>query len=238
MIMVGGDKLDDDGAAAIKTLVEAFRSHAQVTAPEASRSVAQAGVAWTIRVLRTAQAIVELHRAGLADTASPMVRSVMEHAISMLWLVERRGEAVRAIEYGHRQHQRRLRDSALAYGWDLSDLDPAMASAPLDRAMIEPEDLPRLNSFEQRMKDPIVRSWYPAYRIESSLSHASYLSGAVYVDDNRVFVWEGVVPATPLRATAVFAVMAVQALNEILDYSQALVEAVDEAIVTLGMATT
>lgn len=167
-----------------------------MTAPEESKSVAQAGVAWTIRVLRTAEAIVELHRAGLADTASPMVRSVMEHSISMLWLVERRDEAIRAIEYGHRQHQRRLRDSAIERGWELSGLDPAIATAPLDKAMVEPENLPRLNSFEQRMKDPIIRSWYPAYRIESGLSHASYLSGAVYVDDSGGFVWEGVVPGT------------------------------------------
>lgn len=167
-----------------------------------------------------------------------MVRSVMEHSISMLWLVERRDEAIKAIEYGHRQHQRRLRDSAIERGWELSGLDPAMASAPLDKAMVEPEDLPRLSNFEQRMKDPIIRSWYPAYRVESSLSHASYLSGAVYVDPSGEFVWEGVVPGTPLRATAVFAVMAVQALNEVLVRSPALADAVDETAAVLGMATT
>lgn len=189
-----------------------------------------------IRVLRTAEAIVELHRLGLGDTASPMVRAVMEHSISMLWLVERRDDAVEAIEYGHRRHQRLVRDSAAHGGWDLSDLEPEMVNAPLDLAMVEPVEWPKLKSFEQRLADPIVRGWYVAYRIESGLSHPSYLSGAVYVADDG-FHWEPVVPPTKLRATAVFAVIAVQALNELLDPSPALRAVVDEAAGLLGIAT-
>lgn len=67
------------------------------------------------------------------------------------------------------------------------------------------------------------------------MSHASYLSGAVYVGDDGALNWDPVVPATPLRATAVFAVMAAEALNELLLPSPAVRRAVDEAKALLGM---
>lgn len=114
--MPDGTEADDNAAVqAIALLSETFRSHTQLVVPLEDEKAARIGVAWTIRILRSAEATVELHRLALGDTAAPLVRSVMEHAISMLWLVERRAEAVRAIEYGHRQHQRRLRDSATAH---------------------------------------------------------------------------------------------------------------------------
>jgi hypothetical protein len=183
----GDDAETITAAEAIALLSDAFRSHAQVSAPSEDKAAAALGVAWTIRVLRTAEAIVELHRQG--DAASPLVRSVMEHAISMLWLVERRAEAVKAIEFGHRRHQRLLRDSASKGGWDLSQLNDEIGERPLDLAVEKPEDWPRRERFEQRMKDPAIRSWYPAYHVESSLSHASYFSGAVYVGDEGAFSW-------------------------------------------------
>ncbi len=228
--------LEGRAARAIEVLSEAFQSHAQLSAPMEDANVAQVAVSWTIRVLRTAEAVAALHRAELSDTASPMVRSVMEHAISLLWLVERREEAVNAIEFGHRRHQRLLRDSAQQGGWNPSEIDPAVATAPLDLAMVQPEDWPKLKNFEQRSADPVVRGWYVTYRIESGLSHASYLSGAVYVADDG-FHWEPVVPSTPLRATAVFAVMTVQTLKELLDPSPGLAAAVDEAVSLIGLAT-
>jgi len=110
---------DEAPTEAIAILSNTLRSHTRVAAPLDDANGARAGVAWTIRVLRTAEAVAELHHLGLGDTAAPLVRSVMEHAMSMQWLVERRSEAVKAIEYGHRQHQRRLRDAAAAHGWDL-----------------------------------------------------------------------------------------------------------------------
>lgn len=231
------DVAEPDNAAveAIALLSESFRSHTELVVPLEDENAARTAVGWAIRVLRTSEAIVELHRLGLGDTAAPLVRSVMDHAISMLWLVERRSEAVKAIEYGHRQHQRRLRDSAAAHGWDLSGLDEDVKNAPLDRAMVKPEDWARFDNFEQRMKDPIIRSWYPIYRVESGLSHASYLSGALYVRDDGGFQWEGIVPPTPLRATAVFTVLAIQALNELLNPSAQLADAVERATVLVEM---
>lgn len=229
---------DDDAAArAIELLSSQLRAREKLAAPLAEAKVAALGVAWTIRVLRTAGAVAELHRLGLGDTAAPLVRSVMEHAVSMLWLVERREEAVKAIEFGHRRHQRLLLESAEKGGWDLADLDPEMVDAPLDLAMVTPDDWPKLKNFEQRMLDPTVRGWYAAYRVESALSHATYLSGAVYVGEAADFHWEPLVPPTPLRGSAVFALMAVQALIEVLDPVPDLAAAVDEAADLLGVAS-
>lgn len=228
---------EEAAASAVALLSSHFRSHEKLTASLAEAKVAAVGTAWTIRVLRTAEAIVELHRLGLGETAAPMVRSVMEHAISMLWLVERREEAVKAIEYGHRRHQRLLLESAEKGRWDLPDLDPEMVDAPLDLAMVTPDDWPKLKNFEQRMSDPVVRGWYVAYRVESALSHASYLSGAVYVGEDGGFHWEPLVPPTSLRGTGVFALIAVQALNELLEPSPNLVTAVDDAAELLGVAS-
>ncbi|MDQ4043996.1 MAG: DUF5677 domain-containing protein [Chloroflexota bacterium] len=218
-------------------MADALSAETRLAAPVEGARAAAVGVAWAIRVVRTATAIAELHRLGLGEAASPMVRSVMEHAVSMLWLVERRDEAVKAIEYAHRRHQRLLRDSALGHGWDLSDLDGEMATAPLDLAMVKPEEWPRMKAFEQRMTDPTVRSWYPAYRVESGTSHASYLSGAVYVREDGGFQWEGAVPPTSLRATAVFAVIALQALLELVTPPARLLAAVEQSRALLGMAS-
>lgn len=227
--------MDQSAERAISLLADALRSEPELRAPSEDGRAAAIAVAWTIRVLRTATAVTELHRLRLGDAASPMVRSVMEHAVSMLWLVERRSEAVKAIEFAHRRHQRLLRDSALDHGWNLSELDGEMATAPLDLAMVKPEEWPRMNSFEQRMTDPTVRSWYPAYRVESGTSHASYLSGAVYVREDGGFQWEGVVPPTSLRATAVFTVIAVEALVELVTPPARLLAAVKQSRALLGM---
>lgn len=224
-------------AEAIALLSEAFRSHTQLSAPLVDARASATAIAWTIRVLRTAEAVAALHRLGLGDTAAPLVRSVMEHAISMLWLVERRDDAVKAIEFGHRRHQRLLRASAARGGWDLAELDPEMETAPLDLAMEQPEDWPRLKSFEQRMDDPTFRACYAAYRVESALSHASYLSGAVYVEDSNdvSFHWEPIVPPTPLRVTAMFAVIAIEALTSLLEPGSSLEAAIEQSKGMLGL---
>lgn len=220
---MSSSELSRQDAAAGKWLRQcekAFRSEKQVTfAVDHLRSSVMAA-AWMIRILRTASSVVRLHRAGLADTASPLVRSVIEHTVSMIWLTDRREEAVKAIEYHHRLHQRKLRTSAQQSGWDVSAFDSEGETHPMDEAMIPPEDAKRMEIIEQRLPRKRFEHWYTAYRLETALSHATYLSGAVYVPlEEPGFVWRGVIKPTPLRGTALYVLLAGQAYAELVQPS-------------------
>ena len=71
----------------------------KVHIPDETRSaVSDAGAVaviwgWTSRVARTAEAAILLHREGFNVEVAPLVRSMLEHAIALHWVVDKRGRA-------------------------------------------------------------------------------------------------------------------------------------------------
>jgi hypothetical protein len=164
-----------------------------------------------------------LHRARYDSEAAPLVRSVMEHALKLRWLAARGDEALEAIEFGHRRYQRLLRESIEKGSWELTNVDDNDLP-PSDRDMEQPVERAAFDSVEQLVQkyggDP---SWYATYRLESSTSHASYLSGAAYFDESKLgdrgygVTWEPTVSGTHLRVTSVWLLMGLGQFSEIAD---------------------
>jgi hypothetical protein len=230
------DPTTDLGTEAIEVLIYGFRTLDKASAPLVDRRAAMVGVTWMIRILRTAEAMIALYDQGLGDTAPPLSRSIIEHSISMMWLSERREEAVKAVEYGHRKHQRNVLKAAAEGGWDLDAFNVETGTHAMNDHLPEPEEWPRFNWIEQRIPAKQFPTWYTAYRLESALSHATYLSGATYASgpEEVGFYWEPQIPATPLRGAAVFVVLAAEALAELVETSTIFKSAVAHASALLG----
>lgn len=236
---MGGDSTDytpDRGAEAIEVVIDGFRGLSKASAPLVDARAAMVGMTWMIRILRTAEAMIALYKRGLGDTAPPLSRSIIEHSISMMWLSERRDEAVKAVEYGHRKHQRTVFKSATEGGWDLDAFDAEGEAHRMKDQMPVPEDWPRFNWIEQRIPAKQFSTWYTTYRLESALSHATYLSGATYASgpEKVAFYWEPQIPPPPLRGTAVFVLLAAEALAELVETSAIFTTALAEAATLLG----
>lgn len=231
------DHTTDSGKEAIEVVIDGFRTLSTASAPLVDARAAMVGVTWMIRILRTAEAMIAVYDQGLGDTAPPLSRSIIEHSISLMWLSERREEAVKAVEYGHRKHQRNVFKSAAEGEWDLAALDVDGETHVMNNKMPVPEDWPRFNWIEQRIPAKQFPAWYTTYRLESALSHATYLSGAVYASRRKEveFHWEPQIPATPLRGAAVFVVLAAEALTELVETSKTFKAALADAATFLGL---
>ena len=81
----------------ISGLSNAFRSTYRQFEPleDSSRAALGMALGWGIRICRTAEAVVALHRLRFDSEASPLVRSVMEHALKLRWLVTEQKQRLR-----------------------------------------------------------------------------------------------------------------------------------------------
>jgi hypothetical protein len=77
------------------------------------------GLGWGIRSCRTAEAIVTLHRRRLSQESSPLMRSLIEHALKLRWLAKRDEEhsprsslAIESINGSSRNRSRRDRGNS------------------------------------------------------------------------------------------------------------------------------
>lgn len=214
----------DAAARDIQRMSDAFRKHYRsFVAHDDQPSVLAMELGWGVRLCRTSEAVVTLHRARHDSEAAPLVRSVMEHALKLRWLAARGDEALEAIEFGHRRYQRLLRESIEKGSWELTDVDDDDLP-PSDLDMEQPIERAAFDNVEQLVQkyggDP---SWYATYRFESSTSHASYLSAAAYFDDSKLgtpgygIAWEPTVPGTHLRVTSVWLLMGLGQFSEFAD---------------------
>lgn len=177
------------------------------------------GVAWLIRAVRTAEAAAILYERGFSSEAAPLVRSVIQHTAALAWLVEKKHEAVDAIVYFHRQHQRRLLDSAFKAEWDLEiDEDLESFLAELDEK--KPPELVTLANFQEMCRQAGLGVWYASFRVESALSHPTYLSGSIYWRENGSgegggFHYDDPFEGASLRVTAVMLLLAAAKVDEL-----------------------
>jgi hypothetical protein len=142
------------------------------------------GLGWAISVCRTAEAIVVLNRHRFDPEASPLLRRLMEHAVKLRWLVDKKEDSPKAIEYGHRRYQRLLKESAEKGGWELDGEGRELPPSDLD--LDTPDEWPTFKQVQQLLSRQGEPDWYAIYRLECSTSHATYLSGAVYHDESQI----------------------------------------------------
>lgn len=76
---------------------------------------------WVIRLKRTAQAVLELEKAGYASEASPLVRSVVEHAIRLPWAADMGRQEFVEILLRMRRKALKTTLNAADAGWALNE---------------------------------------------------------------------------------------------------------------------
>ncbi len=234
-------KLEGDESVAARVIDELARTirEAEDFAAEAEHvQLAAIALGWMIRASRTAQGVVVLHRHELGHESAPMARSVMEHAMKLHWLVQRPDSAIETITFDHRRYQSLLKQSMEKGGWDLEGIDDEL---PSHEDLTKPGGWSEFRNFENVL-DAIERDeFYAAYRLESSFSHATYLSGAAYWDYERFergepgYGWRPAVAVTPLRATAANLALCLEAGAEVVQ-SETIASALVDARTSLKIA--
>lgn len=75
---------------------------------------------WTARVVRMAEAALLLERHGFDSEVSPIIRSMVEHAIALPWVLDHRGRAYQALAR-QRAHSMEIFKKVQTPGWPLTD---------------------------------------------------------------------------------------------------------------------
>lgn len=223
----------ESAAAAILALTSSFRSQYRAFDPhEGLEGVFAMTLGWTIRMSRMAEAIVMLHRHGLDQEAAPLLRSLLEHAVTVRWLVDERDEALATIEYDLRRTQRLLKDSADEAGWALDPQGRELPPSDLD--LDRPSEWPTFDNFKKLVEQCGDPSWYAIYRFESARAHPTYVSanayhnGSVGTSPDFGMKWEPIERGTHLKVVAAWLLMGLGQLSEVAAPSDEFATALDE----------
>lgn len=137
---------------------------------------------WTARVLRTGQAALLLDANSYKVEASPLVRSMIEHSIALVWVEDKRGDAVQALIRKRSKFAERVQD-AQERGWSLSPDVQAFveraAKAETDEGTRYVDDL--MHTAHQASTYGLG-TLYQAWLFESDHSHPSIGSSLPYFD--------------------------------------------------------
>lgn len=216
--------IEGDFERLFRRLAEAFRSApspepvyiGQGTLSEVAAAEA-VGVlyGWVNRIIRTSEAALLLDAQGYDTEASPLIRSIIEHAIAAWWLVEMPSDGYQALVRG-RQHQLRLVKEAQESGWDLGEASTERIGEAL--AYETEERSQSANVFlhtKQQATSYGLGSLYQAWLLENWTTHACLASAQSYLhrsDDDQITLLE--TPKQPLsRVPIVVSSMAHAALT-------------------------
>jgi len=157
---------------------------------------------WMARVIRSGEAALLLADSGYAEEASPLVRSMLEHAIGLWWLVDKRGDALQVLVRQKAYQMERL-EKVQEIGWRVSGDE----GQRLLREAIEVEtdeatkSLDRFAAVAEQAREYGLGMFLQAWMIESWTSHASLASARAYYDHERDA--DGSISEVPLLLTPV-----------------------------------
>jgi hypothetical protein len=159
-----------------------------VTLPDVTRaSLSDAGAiaviwGWTARVARTAEAALILHREGFDIGASPLLRSMLEHAIALSWVADKRGRAYQALARERADGWAQFK-AAQSESWTLE----GEAAALLGKAITVETDEDTLSQDYllktfHRAQTYSLGSLYQGWLIETWSTHATMLSAEPFFE--------------------------------------------------------
>ncbi|MFD4636972.1 DUF5677 domain-containing protein [Lentzea sp. NPDC058436] len=230
---------DQEGGAkarsAILHLTDAF--DAMVEAEEIAVQVETSHVfkamyGWWVGIVRSSKAVVLLHDNGLDREAEPIVRSIVQHALTLQWVVDVGDEALDAItEHGENERDRMLGHAKRA-GWsfpgDDGDSEPRAAGG-------SHRLLPMVKNFAALCAAYDAQSAYVVFCLLSGTVHPSVAGATAYFDDelrlNSAPVRESF---AGLIATAACLVQTMKTINRLLA-DNPFDDAIDRAESALGM---
>jgi hypothetical protein len=144
--------------------------------PAEIENVVRVSLGWLIRLVRTAQAVGRLYENGYSGESPPLVRSCMQHAAAIAWLSKNRDSAVGAVVAESKSQQRKLLKDVHEAAWDVNVSDISLLDSMNDKSGV----VVGMPDFKQLCRDIAFPQLYITYRVESALTHPTYLSGAAY----------------------------------------------------------
>jgi hypothetical protein len=136
---------------------------------------------WYLRCHRGVQAILLLDSARYAEEASPIRRSVIEHALALKWLAAEGNKILDTVARGHAFDAKNRGDAVSAAGWtsvDLAQIEKIIAD--IDPANRDAHD-DHLLHFAQRLASYGDKHTRPLYLSEVARTHPSYESAVCYI---------------------------------------------------------
>jgi hypothetical protein len=137
---------------------------------------------WAARVMRMAEATLTLHRDGFDVEVSPLLRSMLEHAIALPWVADKRGAAYQTLARERANGWARFQ-AAQADGWPLEGEATALLETAVSIETDEDtfsEDT-HLATFH-RAQTYELGALYQAWLIETWSTHATLMSAEPYFD--------------------------------------------------------
>lgn len=192
------DLADQHGARAgyepiLRALLALYPAFA-ITAPnvrQGYQQVAHLAHGWYMRCHRGVEAVLALERAGYAEVAAPIRRSVIEHVVALKWLAVEGDRIIDTVARGHANDVERLGKYVEEAGWTSVNLDEFTQIIE----DIEPDNRDsssdNLRQFAHRCAKYGDVHTMPGYVAECGQAHPSYESAASYVD----------IPGETLRST-------------------------------------
>jgi hypothetical protein len=188
---VTDDEVDQQFAVLCEEMIRAWRAvpaPPPIPIPEPTRAVwSDVGAAavvwgWTARVARTAEAALRLHREGFDVESAPLLRSMLEHAMAIFWLADKRGAAYQALARERANAWTKFHD-AQTNGWALQ----GEAAELLREAMVVETDgdtlsEDRLLATAHRAAEYGFGQIFQGWLIETWSTHATMMSAEPYFD--------------------------------------------------------
>ena len=136
---------------------------------------------WVARIIRSGEALLALSALGFAAELAPLRRSMLEHAISLRWVADQRGDAFQVLIRRHSQSMQRIQD-AQENGWEIEGEE---AQRLLQQAIdVETDEETRtydhLGAIAHQAEAYGLGDVYLAWLLETLSSHASIASAHPY----------------------------------------------------------
>jgi hypothetical protein len=166
----------------IERLIGAFNHLASIGSvqvkPGHDRSF-RAAYGWWAFITRSSQAVLTLRRSGLEHEGSPIVRSIVQHALVLQWLVEVGDAAIDAVnEYGD-DNTRLLLQTMQQANWPPI---PGFNITAQPRPRVPNPLVSKIKNFEELCVLYNARRLYVTFRLLSTYVHPTSIGAMTYVD--------------------------------------------------------
>ena len=175
-----------------------------------------AAYGWWAFITRSAEAVLTLRRSGLEHEASPIVRSILQHALVLQWLLEVGDPAVDAVgEYGDGNTRLLLQTMQQANWPPIPGFNVTAAPKPQSPNPL----ISKIKNFEELCILYDARMLYVAFRLLSSYVHPTSVGAMAYIDQASATLADRATgPAGPnIIQTAMCLIQSGRAINECLE---------------------
>lgn len=162
---------------------------------------------WWAWINRSSKLLLAAAAAGLEHEAAPNMRSILEHTLAMLWVLDEGDTALDAVEAAWKVRQGELYDELVAAGWPVPD--------GVTRAdKVEHPRMRRILKIHRLFVAYDAHHLYIPYRMLSTHVHPSAKGAAAYLSDDGLSA-QPVRPGNDRVLVALCLMWAAEAMNNV-----------------------